>query len=139
MKKGFAIVSLRVLVFYLIFSVLITGLVSSTARAMFISSNMHPGSLHNLSYNKISDIEKIRTFLERKLVQQRLKDFGLNPQDIVSRLNQLSPKELHKLALHIDKVDYGGDSALGIIISLLVIAILVLVILKLMGKQIIIK
>ncbi|MEK6538157.1 MAG: PA2779 family protein, partial [Nitrospirota bacterium] len=68
-----------------------------------------------------------------------LSDFGLTADEISSRLNSFSSDQLHKIATHIDQVDAGGDSALGVIITLLVIAILVIVVLQLMGRQVIIK
>lgn len=138
MIKRIKIFSLRSLVIYLIFALLVMSTISSTAEAMFISPGIDTAGRIHKFFNKTSDIEKIRSFLESKIVQQRLADFGLTKEEISSRLEQLSPQELHDLAVHIDKIDYGGD-ALGVIISLLVIAILVIVILKLMGKQVIIK
>jgi len=87
----------------------------------------------------VSDAAKVRTFLESKIVRQRLSDFGLTSEEISSRLNQMSADQLHRIASHIDQVDAGGDSGLGVIITLLVIAILVIVVMKLMGRQIVIK
>ena len=125
---------LRMLTIYLIFSILIISSIPSQSAAMFIT----PGA-GSATYDSVADIGKIKTFLESKIVQQRLTDFGLTGEEISSRLNQLSPEQLHQTATHIDRIDYGGDSALGVIITLLVIVILVIVILQLTGRHVIIK
>lgn len=134
MVQKICISSLRVITFYLIFALLIISSVPSQSSAMFIS----PGS-GSAAHDSIVDIAKVKDFLEAKIVQQRLADFGLTSGEISSRLNQLSPDQLHNIATHIDQIDYGGDDALGAIITILVIVVLVIVILKLMGRQVIIK
>jgi len=124
------------LTIYLVFAILVIASIPSPSSAMFISPSHLPGGL---SIDSAGDILKIRTFLESKVVQQRLADFGLTGEEISNRLNQLSPDQLHQIATHIDRLDSGGDSALGVMISLLVIVILIIVILKLLNRQIIIK
>lgn len=125
---------LRVLTIYLILALLIISTIPARTAAMFIT----PGS-GNPGIDTIVDMEKVRTFLEAKIVQQRLADFGLTSTEVSSRLNQLSPEQLHKIATNIDHLDYGGDDVIGTLIAVLVIVILIIVILKLMGRQIIIK
>ena len=125
---------LRMLTLYLIFAIFIITAIPSPSSAMFITS----GAGDNVA-DSMGDMAKVQTFLELKLVQQRLADFGLTAEEVSSRLNQLSQDQLHQIATHIDEIDYGGDSALGVIITLLVIVILVIVIMKLVGKQVIIK
>ena len=125
---------LRMLTLYLIFAIFIISAIPSPSSAMFIT----PGG-ENTVVGSTGDMEKVQTFLESRLVQQRLADFGLTAEEVSIRLNQLSQDQLHQIATHIDGIDYGGDSALGVIITLLVIVILVIVIMKIMGKQVIIK
>lgn len=136
MSRKVCISLLRVLTIYLAFAILVISSIPSQSSAMFISPSPGAGSL---SIDSAVDISKIRTFLESKIVQQRLADFGLTGEEISSRLGQLSPDQLHRIATHIDQLDSGGDSALGVLISLLVIVILIIVVLKLMNRQIIIK
>lgn len=124
---------LRMLTLYLIFAIFIISAIPSPSSAMFIT----PGAGNSVA-DSIGDMAKVQTFLESRLVQQRLADFGLTAEEVSSRLNQLSQDQLHKIATHIDEIDYGGD-ALGGILSLLVIIILIIVIIKIMGKQVIIK
>ena len=124
---------LRMLTLYLVFAVFIISAIPSPSSAMFIT----PGG-ENTVVGSTGDMEKVQTFLESRLVQQRLTDLGLTAEEVSSRLNQLSQEQLHQIATHIDGIDYGGD-ALGGILSLLVIIILIIVIIKIMGKQVIIK
>jgi len=124
---------LRMLTLYLVFALFIISAIPSSSSAMFIT----PGA-GNTGVEIIGDMAKVQTFLESRLVQQRLIDFGLTAEEVSSRLNQLSQEQLHQIATHIDGIDYGGD-ALGGILSLLVIIILIIVIIKIMGKQVIIK
>ena len=124
---------LRMLTLYLIFAIFIISAIPSPSSAMFIT----PGAGNSVA-DSIGDMAKVQTFLESRLVQQRLADFGLTAEEVSIRLNQLSQDQLHQIATHIDEIDYGGD-ALGGILSVLVIIILIIVIIKIMGKQVIIK
>lgn len=85
------------------------------------------------------DLAMLRAALERRLVQQRLVDLGLDPGEASARLDALSDEELHAAADQMRALVPGGDAGLGIVIGLLVIVVLVIVILKLMKKEIIIR
>jgi hypothetical protein len=84
------------------------------------------------------ELQKIQKFLEMKLVRERLKELGFTPDEIQSRLNQLSDPQVHQLALQVDNLKVGGDG-LEVVIALLVIAILVLVIIWLTGHKVVVK
>ncbi len=86
-----------------------------------------------------ADLATLRAVLERRLVQQRLVDLGLDPDEASARLDALSDEELHAAADQMRALVPGGDAGLGIVIGLLVIVVLVIIILKLMNKQIIVK
>ena len=88
--------------------------------------------------DRTSDIEKIQGILEMKAVRERLRQFGLSHEEITQRLSQLSDEQVHKLALRLDDLRVGQDSALGVVIALLVIVILVIVILQLTGHKVVI-
>ena len=87
---------------------------------------------------RAAEVEKIQKFLEMKVVRERLQELGFTPDEIQSRLNQLSDPQIHQLALQVDKLKVGGDAA-GVIIVLLVIAILVIVIIQLTGHKVVVK
>ncbi|MGH7227815.1 MAG: PA2779 family protein [Nitrospiraceae bacterium] len=85
--------------------------------------------------NRVTDLRKVQSVLESKVVRQRLEDFGLTPGEINARLARLSDDQLHQLATQIDALTPGGNG-LGIIIALLVIAILVVILVYLFGHRI---
>ncbi len=87
---------------------------------------------------KTADLNKIRTFLETKLVRQRLENLGLSPDEIKARLSQLSDSQMHRIAQQLDGLRVGGDG-LGIIIALLVIAILVVLLIQLSGHRVVVQ
>lgn len=74
---------------------------------------------------RAADLKTVQSALESKIVRQRLEELKLSPDQINSRLSQLSDKQLHQLASQIRAVTPGGDAGLSIIISLLVVGILV--------------
>ncbi len=73
---------------------------------------------------RVTDLAKVRTALETKLVSQKLEQLGFSSEEIQSRLGQLSDSQLHKLAQKSDELRVGGDG-LGLVIAVLVIAVLV--------------
>jgi hypothetical protein len=78
-----------------------------------------------------TDLRKVQTLLESKVVRQRLVAMGLNESEIDARLTQLSDTQLHQVASRIDTLHPAGDAGLGIVVTLLVIGILVLLFLYL--------
>lgn len=84
-----------------------------------------------------ADLEKIRTFLEAKLVDQRLKDLGYSAEEVKQKLSLLSDEQLHSYAQQLDSLRAGGDG-IGIVIGVLVIIILVIVILHLTGHKVLV-
>lgn len=140
MVKKLGILLGRTITVYLIVAMFVIASIPAQSAAMFISSDsIAVSSVDAVVIDSVSDMTKVNTFLESKIVRQRLSDFGLTAEEISSRLNRLSSDQLHRIATHIDQVDAGGTDVIGTIIALLVIAILVIVVLKLMGRQVIIK
>ena len=139
MVKKLGIFLGRTITVYLIVTMLVIASVPTQSAAMFISSGSIGVSTTDAVVDAATDAVKVRTFLESKIVTQRLSDFGLTSEEVSSRLNQLSSDQIHQIASHIDQVDTGGDSFVGGIIAMLVIVILVIVVLKLMGLEIVIK
>jgi hypothetical protein len=86
--------------------------------------------------NRAADLQKIQRVLEAKIVQQRLEDFGLTPDEVNARLNRLSDAQLHQLATQIDDLVPGGE--LGLVIGLLVVAILVVILILLLSHKIVV-
>jgi hypothetical protein len=87
---------------------------------------------------RLSDLGKIRSFLETKLVSQRLQDLGFSTYEIKERLAYLSDQQLHNYAQQLDDLKAGGD-AIGLVIGVLLIILLVIVILHLTDHKVIVK
>ena len=83
------------------------------------------------------EIIKIQRALENQLVREKLKAYGLTPEEVNQKLSQMSDQQIHMLAQASDRVLAGGD-ILGTIIAVLIIVLLIVLILKLLGKEIII-
>ncbi|HHT9147128.1 MAG TPA: PA2779 family protein [Candidatus Wunengus sp. YC61] len=91
-----------------------------------------------LQVDRAADIGKIQKVLETKMVRERLGKLGYAQEEINSRFAQLSDQQIHNLALQIDEIKVGGDSGLGIVIALLVIAILVVLFIQLTGHRVVV-
>ena len=87
----------------------------------------------------VEDMAKVQSFLENKIVVQKLVDYGVSPEEAKTKAEAMSAQDLHRLASLTDRAAAGTDSALGIIIAVLVIVILVIVILKLEHKEVVIR
>jgi Flp pilus assembly protein TadB len=125
------------LVIYLIIWVFILGLLTSNGMAMLIPSIL-PEARSNSITQREGELQKIQVLLESKLISQRLSDLGLTVLEVQERLAQLPDEQIHQIVQQLDSLQPGGDSALGIIIALLVIAILVVILLHITGHKIIV-
>lgn len=88
--------------------------------------------------NRSADVEKIRKFLETKMIRERLHAFGLSQEEIQTRLNQLTDDQIHQVALKLDELKVAGDGGEAVIIVLLIL-ILVALIIYVTGHKIIVK
>jgi hypothetical protein len=91
-----------------------------------------------LSFDRSSDLEKIRKVLEMKMIGERLKELGFTPEEVEKRLSQLSDQQIHQLALNIDQLQVGG-SGLGVLIVILLIVIIVGVVIYVSGHRVVIE
>ena len=122
----------KTLAWYLIVAMFIVGI------APRLDAAFAPSEVIGLDTSiRTGDIEKIRTALEHKLVQQRLTDLGYTAEEIGTRLTKLTDQELHTIASKLDSLTVGGDG-LGIVIAILVIIILVIVVLQLTGRKVVV-
>jgi hypothetical protein len=88
---------------------------------------------------RAADVAKMQAFLERKVVMQKLLDYGVSPQEAAAKLRSMSDQDLHRLASLTDRVAAGADDGVGLVIGLAVLIILVIIIFKLMNKEIIVR
>jgi hypothetical protein len=96
------------------------------------------GATATIASSREADLVVVQRMLENRVVAQKLRDYGVSPDEARLRVASLSDDDLHTLASASKGLPSGGD-ALGTVIALLVIVVLVIVILKLMNKQIIVK
>jgi hypothetical protein len=87
--------------------------------------------------NRATDLQTIQRVLETKIVEQRLRDWGLTPDEVEARLSQLSDDQVHQMATRLDALMPGGE--LGLIILLLVIAIIVVLVLYLTDHRVVVE
>ncbi|PMP76410.1 MAG: hypothetical protein C0178_05865 [Sulfurihydrogenibium sp.] len=114
-----------------------TLLTTAPAPAAMVDSMMSNNQTE-LKNQRDVEIEKIQRALENKLVQEKLKAYGLTDEEVKEKLSKMNDQQIHMLAQASDKVLAGGD-AIGFTIGVLIIVLLVIVILKLLNKEIIIR
>ena len=79
-----------------------------------------------------ADVLIVQRALEHKLVAQKLRDYGVAPEEVKIRLASMSDQDLHTLASASKGLPSGSDG-LGALVTVLII------ILKLLNKDIIVK
>jgi hypothetical protein len=85
-----------------------------------------------------ADLLVVQRALEHKLVVQKLRDYGVSPEEAKLRVASMTDQDLHTLASASKGLPSGGD-AIGALVTVLIIILLVIVILKLLNKDIIVR
>ena len=118
---------------YLVFAMFLIGI------APRVDAAMSPSEIIAASQtDRAADLERIQRALEMKVVKERLEKFGLTAEEANARLDALSDSQMHQIAQQVDDLRVGKDSAFGVVIALLLIAILVIVILQFTGRRVIV-
>jgi hypothetical protein len=86
-----------------------------------------------------ADLGKLQAFLEQKIVLQKLTDYGVSAEEAMAKIRSMSDADLHRLASLSDRAAEGADSALGFLIGVAILIILIIVIVKMMNKEIVIR
>jgi Family of unknown function (DUF6627) len=124
----------KVIAWYLVLAMVVIGITPN------VFASFAPSEGVNLSpSNRTADLQRIQKTLEMKMISQRLAEFGLSPAEIQTKMDRLSDQQIHQFALQLDQLKVAGDGGLGIIISLLVIAILVVILVYLLGHRVFVK
>jgi len=76
--------------------------------------------------------------LESKVVQQKLVDYGLSPEETMARVNKLSDEQINQFATRTGSLQAGGDGG-SVIAGLLAVAILVVILVYLQEGRIEVK
>jgi len=111
----------------------VLGSLRGVAEAGVIASHLSEAA------GRSEDLAKVQLLLENKIVVQKLIDYGVSPEEAMAKVRAMNTQDLHRLASLTDRVAAGADSALGILIGIAILVILVLVILKLMHKDVVIR
>jgi hypothetical protein len=69
------------------------------------------------------DRAHVQALLGREEVKQRLLAAGVDPNQVVARVDALSDNEVHKLATKIDQLPAGGD-ALGVLVFVFIVLLI---------------
>lgn len=111
----------------------VLGSVRGVAEAGVIASSIEDAG------SRVEDMAKVQSFLENKVVVQKLVDYGVSPAEAMAKVKAMSALDLHRLASLTDRAAVGTDSALGFLIALAILVILIIVIFKLMNKEVVIR
>ncbi len=123
----------RQISWYLVVAMFIIGIVPRLEGAMSPSAVIASSPME-----RAADLERIQTALETKVVKERLASLGFTTDEIGTRLDRLSDRQIHQLALQADDLRVGKDGAVVAIVVLLFIALIVVLILNLTGRKVIV-
>ena len=107
----------------------VLGSVRGVAEAGVIASSIEDAG------SRVEDMAKVQSFLENKVVVQKLVDYGVSPAEAMAKVKSMSAQDLHRLASLTDRAAAGTSDALGFLIGLAILVILIIVIFKLMNKE----
>jgi hypothetical protein len=121
------------LVIYLIVALLAISTFAGSAEAMFVPAAPHQNMTEATAVfaSRAVDMAKIQTAFESKIIQQKLMDYGLSPEETMARVSQLSDEQIHQLATHTDSLQAGGDGGAGVLVFLLLVVIIIVLIMEL--------
>jgi hypothetical protein len=110
---------------YFVVALIAVSFIAGTSMAMFVPAA--PQAQSTPLFDRAADLAKIQKTLESKALQQRLRDYGLSPENALAKINGLSDEQIHQLAAKIDALQAGGAGGHLIIILLLIILIIILI------------
>ena len=109
------------------------GVLRGVAEAGIIASRLSEAEARS------QDLAKVQSFLENKIVLQKLVDYGVSPAEANAKVQAMSAQDLHRMASLTDRAGAGADDGIGVLIGLAILILLVIVILKLMHKEVIVR
>jgi hypothetical protein len=109
------------------------GSVRGVAEAGVIASSVVDAG------SRVEDMAKVQAFLENKIVVQKLVDYGVSPAEAMAKVEAMGAQDLHRLASLTDRAAAGTSDALGFLIGLAILVILIIVIFKLMNKEVVVR
>lgn len=120
----------------LVVIVSMTSLTVSPALAGLAPSTVSGST--SIATARDADMLMAQRMLEHKVVAQKLRDYGVSADAAQLRLAAMSDQDLHQLASASKGLPSGSDGT-GAVIGILLVVILVIVVIKLMNKEVVIK
>jgi len=115
------------LIAFRLFSAVLVGFAMScgTANAELVGTDEATASLES------ADREKVRAFMERPDVVEKLKALGVSADDAKARVGAMSDAEIHMIAGKLDMLPAGGritnNDLLLIVVIVLAVVLLIIV------------
>ena len=109
------------------------GSLRGVAEAGLIASRLSEAEARS------EDLAKVQSFLENKIVVQNLVDYGVSPEEAKAKVESMSAQDLHRLASLTDRAAAGADDGIGLLIGLAILILLIIVIIKLMNKEVVVR
>ncbi len=109
------------------------GSLRGVAEAGLIASHLSEAEARS------EDLAKVQSFLENKIVVQNLVDYGVSPEEAKAKVESMSSQDLHRLASLTDRAAAGADDGIGLLIGLAILILLIIVIIKLMNKEVVVR
>src|SRR5512144_479568 len=109
------------------------GSLRGVAEAGLIASHLSEAEARS------EDLAKVQSFLENKIVVQNLVDYGVSPEEARVKVESMSAQDLHRLGSLTDRAAAGADDGIGLLIGLAILILLVIVIIKLMNKEVVVR
>jgi hypothetical protein len=122
----------RCIAWYLVVALCIMGFVPPLEASFLPSEAMTAGT------SRAADLDTVQKVLETRVVQQRLQDLGFTPEEISTRLAQLSDAQIHQLAQRLDDLRVGQDGW-SVFFGLLAVAALVIIIYYLLTHKVVVQ
>jgi hypothetical protein len=101
----------RMLALILILTMSVVSTAAGPAEAMHLSPTAPSATDQGGATVRDRDIAEIQTALESKILKERLMDYGLYPEQALSRIQTLSDEDVHLLATNINALQAGGGGA----------------------------
>ncbi|GJM17364.1 MAG: hypothetical protein DHS20C13_26910 [Thermodesulfobacteriota bacterium] len=123
LRRGFNITT----IFLVLMTFVPVALISTPVHAAVTESQMIAPGQNASTKREINEL-KVRRALENKIVAEKLMSHGLTKEEVSLKINEMSDEQVHQIASLTDRIPAGGDGAVAVIVTLLVIAALVLLI-----------
>lgn len=121
---------LKLLLAHLAAALFALSVFSVPAEAMFVPAAPQQDATGAAAgtTDRATDLARIRAVLESKVIEQKLMDYGLSPEEAMARVNKLSDSQINLLATHADSLQAGGHRGTNLVVVLLLVLLIVLLI-----------